>query len=70
LTSPLWINGDDAGLNGSLIGKDGEGDIKQDSKFGGFIGFHKNIDSDMTVNFEWNATGSFNSFTFSIVRKF
>lgn len=49
---------------------DGEGDITQDSPFGGFIGFHKNIDSDTTVNFEWNATGSSNAFAFSIAKKF
>ncbi len=71
---PLWQRidgeGDATGLNGSLIGKEGEGDIKQDSSFGGFIGFHHNIDSDTTVNFEWNATGSSNAFAFSIAKKF
>jgi hypothetical protein len=71
---PLWQwidgEGDATGLNGSLITKTGKGDIKQDSRFGGFIGFHKDLDSDTSVNFEWNATGSANSFVFGFTKKF
>jgi hypothetical protein len=71
---PLWQwidgEGDATGLNGSLIGKNGEGDIRQDSSFGGYIGFYQNIGSDTTVNFEWNATGSSDTFVFSIVNRF
>lgn len=67
-----WIEGDGSadGLNGSLTGQVGEGDIKQDSVFGGLIGFYHNIGSDTTVNFEWSATGSSETFAFSMAKKF
>ncbi|MHC4751802.1 MAG: hypothetical protein ACYTFW_18240 [Planctomycetota bacterium] len=71
---PLWQwidgEGDATGLNGSLTGKDGEGDITEDSSFGGLIGFNLNIGSDATANFEWNATGSSDTFAFSLTKKF
>jgi hypothetical protein len=67
-----WIDGEGEadGLSGSLVGEDGEGDITQDSTFGGFIGFYVDIGSDAKVNFEWNETGSSETFVFSIAKKF
>ena len=67
-----WIDGEGEadGVSGSLVGEDGEGDITQDSTFGGFIGFYIDIGSDAKVNFEWNETGSSETFVFSIATKF
>ena len=67
-----WIDGDGEadGVSGSLVGQDGEADITQDSTFGGFIGFYLDIGSDAKVNFEWNETGSSETFAFSIEKKF
>jgi len=67
-----WIDGEGEadGVSGSLIGQDGEGDITQDSTFGGLIGFYIDIGSSANVNFEWNETGSSETFVFSIAKNF
>jgi len=71
---PLWEwtegKGEADGTSGSLIGQTGEGDISQDSSFGGFIGFQPNTGSDMAFNFEWQSTGTSDKFAFSFISKF
>lgn len=71
---PLWQwidgNGDADGQTGALIGKGGKGDIKQDSSFGGWIGFQTNPDSDTIINIEFQKTGSSETFGFSFAKKF
>ena len=71
---PLWQwidgEGDADGLNGSLTGQQGKGDIRQDSVFGGWIGLHQSIGSDTSINLEWQATGSADTFAFSITNRF
>lgn len=67
-----WIDGDGEadGKSGSALGEGGKGDIKQDSTFGGWIGFHTDLGSNMAIDYELQLTGSSHTYGFSLVKKF
>ena len=68
-----WINGRghaDVETDTTSSAQDGEADIKQDSSFGGWIGFQAEIPFNLKLNVEFQKTSSSDALGISLVGKF